>query len=161
MFDSLVPDTIPPSVVVTLAIVWLTAFVSLALTAFLARILRRRFSFAMLCVMGIGTAPLIIYFSIFTPFYVYGASQIAVKPIWGSHVFQIATIPFWTSFRIMAYYIAPNYLLSFVIAGVFLIAWRIRKSIEEGAAVVFVILLPVHGLGLYWAYLLLTHKGSF
>jgi len=127
-------------------IISLTAFGSLVLTAFLVYALKGRLSFAMACVIGIGVAPLVLYLMIFTAFYLGGS-------------FPISTVPFWHGFKSMAL-VAPNYLLSFVIAGAFLIAWGIRKSIEEGAAVVFVILLPVHGLGLYFSYWLLTNPGS-
>jgi hypothetical protein len=128
-------------------IVSLTAFGSLALTAFLVYALKGRLSFAMLCVIGIGVAPLVIFLMIFAAFYLGGA-------------LPISTVPFWYGFRIMALFVAPNYLLSFVIAGAFLIAWGIRKSIEEGAGVVFVILVPVHGLGLYFSFWFLTQPGS-
>jgi hypothetical protein len=129
-------------------IVCLTAFVSFALTAFLAYALRHQFSFATLCVMGLGVAPLIIYLAIFIPFHIRGASP-------------ITALPFWIGFPDMALYIAPNYLISFVISAAFLITSGIRKSTERATSVICAILVLVHGIGLSWAYLLLTHRGSF
>jgi hypothetical protein len=140
-------DTIPSGAVVPLAIVWMTAAISLALTAVLAHFLRNRFSFATLCAVGIGVAPLIVYLAIFIPFYVYEASQ-------------LATVPFWHSFTSMALFTAPSYVASFVITSVVLITSRVFKATQEAAAVLFVILVPLHGLGLYFSYWLLTHPGS-
>jgi hypothetical protein len=96
MFDILAPDTMAMNAIVPHSIVWLTVLVSLALTAFLAYVFRGKASFAILCVVGIGIAPLIIFLATFSTFYVYGVSQIAERPIWGSSTFQIATIPFGT-----------------------------------------------------------------
>lgn len=159
MFDSLVPDAIPRDALVTLSVIWLTALASLVLTAFLAYAFRGKVSFATLCVMGIGVAPLIIYLAIFTAVYVYGVSQIAETPIWASATFRIATIPFWQSVTTMAI-LAPNYLVSFVITCVVLIIAGAFKAMQEAAAVLFVILVPLHGLGLYFSYWLLTSPGS-
>ncbi len=124
------------SLPVPVTVVWLTAFVSIALTTFLAYALRGRFGFATLCVMGIGVAPLILYLVIFTPFHIRGASP-------------LMTVPFWDGFQAMALFVAPNYLLSFVISGAFLPASWIWRSTMQAAPVIVVVLLPVHGLGLY------------
>jgi hypothetical protein len=140
-------DTIPPGAVVPLAIVWMTAAISVALTAVLARFLRSRFSFATLCAFGIGVAPLIIYLAIFIPFYVYEPSQ-------------LATVPFSHSFRSMALFTAPSYVASFVVTCVVLIISSVFKATQEAAAVLFVILVAMHGLGLYFSYWLLTNPGS-
>ena len=128
-------------------IVSLTAFGSLLLTAFLVYTPKGRLSFAMLCVIGIGVAPLVIYLMIFTAFYLGGASA-------------FSTVPFWQGFRSMALFVAPNYLVSFVVTCVVLIISGVFKATQEGAAILFVILVPVHGLGLYFSYWLLTSPGS-
>jgi hypothetical protein len=144
MFDILTLDAIPPSAVVPLAVIWLTAAVSLAFTAFLVYAFRVRFSFATLCVIGLGVAPLVIYLAIFIPF----------------HIYEAPPVPFWRHLYVMALFIAPNYLVCFVITCVALIVSGIFKATQETAAVLFVILVPVHALGLYFSYWLLTSPGS-
>jgi hypothetical protein len=132
----------------------LTIVTSILLALLLALFLRCWVKSAQACVLGLGLAPLAIYFVIFSFVYFF-----RVKP----YPAQLK-LPLWEEFSVIATFIAPNYPLSFLISipliVVNVVASNFFKEMKWARFAVCALLLVLHTLGAFWSYFFLTHKGS-
>jgi hypothetical protein len=131
------PDSLPAFVVVATAVVAsLTAVVMWALKG------RRIPSHYCSCLITLGLIPFAVYFVLYS----------AVYPF--SMVMRLSPYSFFALFALMSVWVAPNYLVSFIIASPFLIYYGLKRQsigLHEG---VCICLLLVHALGALFVYVM-------
>jgi hypothetical protein len=127
------------------ASLWLAAIASLATALFLAFALRNRLKPAQICLCGLALFPLAAVLTAITVFHIRNA-----MPFTG--------YPLTTNWGVMVFVVAPNFLISFLIAAGHIIRSK-RKNQDWGTRSVCATVMVVQALGLWWAYIFLTYEG--